>query len=178
MGGEGSYSVDIVGTDGEDLAYTSASLVLECEPPPPPCGGNYVLQFDGSGNPVCPECQTMFFEVKAWAAPGGETCIGGTVDIVLAYPTVELCGNQDDWWTASTMAFSLTIGVDEASATPVALEFYPNGCVLEGCNVNGRSWYGPDPFCSGQSTSCHYTATGPDGDITAFCFQVSDQGGC
>jgi hypothetical protein len=32
MGGEGSYSVDIVGVDGELLAYTGAVLVLDCDP--------------------------------------------------------------------------------------------------------------------------------------------------
>lgn len=32
MGGEGSYSVDVVGSDGEQLAYTSTALVLDCDP--------------------------------------------------------------------------------------------------------------------------------------------------
>lgn len=174
MGGEGTYTLNIVGSDGEQIAYGSTTLILECEPM---CHSNFILGISGA-NPSCPFCETMFLEVRAWADTGGEACIGGIVSIALSAPTLEACSSESGWWTVNDNSFTVVIAEDFGSATPFLLEFYPNGCPNDGCNINNRSWIGPDPGCSGQTTSCYYEATDPDGEITTGCFEVSNQGSC
>jgi hypothetical protein len=57
MGGEGTYSLDIVGSDSVDFVYTSTTLILECEP----CCETLSVTL-GPLLPSVPECYTAIPE--------------------------------------------------------------------------------------------------------------------
>lgn len=146
----------------------------------PPCTGDYTIII-GNDNPTCPSCQTHYIQFKAISENPG--CVGQTVSIQIQSlsgigPSHPCYPNMSDWWTVSDAEFDLTIAADAESATPVEIEFYPNGEEEEGCGPNNRKWCGPDFPCYSQTTYAAFTATGPDEIPQVGCFMVSDQGGC
>lgn len=174
-GEEGTFLVK--GTAGPKNHTADGEVVID---PEPECTGDYTIII-GNYNPSCPSCETHLIQFKAISNNPG--CVGQTVSIQIqnltgigpdhpCYPVTS------DWWTVSASEFDVTIAASEESATPVEIAFFPNGQEQEGCGPNNRSWCGPPPLCSSQTTYAAFTATGPDGIPQIGCFMVSNQGGC
>lgn len=174
-GEEGTFQVR--GTAGPMNHSANGEVVID---PEPECTGDYTIIISND-NPTCPSCQTHYIQFKAISE--NPACVGQTVsiqiqDLVGIGPDHPCYPFTSDWWTVNVSEFNLTIAADAGSATPVEIEFYPNGQEEEGCGPNNRQWCGPSPFCDSQTTYAAFTAIGPDGVPQLGCFMVSDQGGC
>lgn len=166
-------SVELDGISPATSTLQICDTAVECYPPPSECT-NGTLDISGGGEPACPSCETMYVTFKAYIEGVENTnCVGEVVTVLITPPS-----GIDDWWTASDSSISLTIAASLAEAIGVTVEFYPNGCDLEGCNVNNRSWVGPNGVCGGQSTLGGYSVTWPNGNTVTGTYTVSDQGGC
>jgi hypothetical protein len=166
-------SVELDGISPATATLEICDTAIECYPPPSECA-NGILNVSGGGFPSCPFCQTMYVTFKAYIEGVENTnCVGEVVTVMITPPP-----GADNWWTASDSSISLTIAASLAEATGVTVEFYPNGCDADGCNINNRSWVGPNGICGGQSTSGGCSVTWPNGNTVTRRYTVSEQGGC